>query len=103
MCNCNIHIGSYLKNEVITIPGILAISTGDFTFEIWGNGTKSEETVSLTIEDPLTITNTFKEGSCFSLKVKLPAASQDIDHGVVYATDSQGNVCFDFCSIPSNC
>lgn len=102
-CECCIHIGSFNPDEIITIPGILALSTGDYTFDIWGNGTKSEEVVSLTIEDPLTIINTFKEGSCFALKVKLPTADQDVAHGIVYVTDNQGNVCFEFCSVPTNC
>ncbi len=102
-CECCIHIGSFNTNETITIPGILALTSGDYTFEIWGNGTKSEETVSLTAEDSLEIVNTFKEGSCFSIKVKLPEADQDADHGIVYLTDTQGNVCFEFCSVPTNC
>ncbi len=103
MCNCSINIGSYTTNEVITIPGIVAIATGNFTFEIWGNGTKSEEIQAFNLDDPLTITNTFKEGSCFGIKIKFPPGEIDATHGKVYATDNQGNICFEFCSVPPNC
>ena len=93
-------IGEFLAGELVTIPGVVALCSGDYIVEVYALNWYEEISVTLTAEDAIAFKNTFNENAQIWVKVKLPAACSDPEHGVNYVTASGGETCFQFCSLP---
>ncbi len=96
-------VGDYLAGSTVTIPGIVALCSGDYVVEVYALQWYEEITITLNLNDPIAFENTFNENAQIWVKIKLPAGCSDPDHGVNYVTASGGETCFQFCSLPADC
>ena len=93
-------IGEFQINETVTIPGIVAPCSGEYTFLLDGPLWPEEFTKTFNLNDSITFVNSLNENAIYTLKIKLPGACTDSPHGVNYLTTANGQNCFKFCSLP---